>query len=463
MLAFRTIFPLSPDSTLQELINLSIKWINEAPRYSLARKIDNLYGKSEFSVAEASESFSCFCYNSQNANYACLVFTNETDGEKWTTEVVYKKERTLFSCSIALSFQNVAFENKLNEIKKPYLMTLIGKNKLYGRDGIFTTESIPHVFTSDEVDLASRIIRREFNSVLPCVYISYNSYGKKFIDAEKLAFKLAGMAHVFVEPNIYFSRDVQIKTNGKNPYRGNVGIFFPDGARKFFIPSDEESASDNIRKIVNSVKNILNFGFVPDDLSYSEIKAKMLKEKIQNSSLGENDSKDMIEFILSENENLSKQVDELKSQNSHYKSRINQLEEYFEDGNHSILRMGCERDSYDNQIYETIVEVLQECYKNIPIGTRKRKIIEDILEANPSTGDKEKISNKIKLALTGYDRLTSGIKTTFEELGITIEQAGKHYKVFFEDYPAIASTLACTVSDHRSGLNTVCDIKRQLL
>ena len=50
MLVFRTIFPLNPAATLQQLIDISIEWIDNSPEYVMREKLGDLYGRKSLSV-----------------------------------------------------------------------------------------------------------------------------------------------------------------------------------------------------------------------------------------------------------------------------------------------------------------------------------------------------------------------------------------------------------------------------
>lgn len=55
MLIFRTISPLDPSATLQQLIDISIEWIDKSPVYHLRNSLSAYYGKKEFTAEKEGE------------------------------------------------------------------------------------------------------------------------------------------------------------------------------------------------------------------------------------------------------------------------------------------------------------------------------------------------------------------------------------------------------------------------
>lgn len=468
MLVFRTIFPLNPAATLQQLIDISIEWIDNSPEYVMREKLGDLYGQKEFERSEGNESFKCFRYTAENNEYACLCFEKRADAEKWRTEYVYKKTEQDVHASCAVYFETTDFQNKLNTIKKPYIMKLLGQKIGFGQDIQFPTLDIPHRLSSEtvehDIERARDIICGNFRGCLPCVYVSVGRDGAYPVNVTTLSQMLSGMAHVFVEPNIYFSQDLRIKTRGMNPYYGAVGIYFPGTTnKKILLPQYEGGKTLTIRKIFDSVKNALNFGYLPDDLSYSDIRALVLQEKLGDLKEQENQD-ELLSMAFQESEELRRDLNLKKISIEELKEKIRYLESKLEESSDRLLLRGDMIDSYKGQVHDTLVQILEDVNKGLPDGSRKKNILKAVLQANPKVGERKKIEKKLKDIFTGYSSMNAHIKSALRTLGFTVETGGSHLKIYFSDYREMACTLPTSGSDSQRGWkNNLSDLKKKLL
>lgn len=467
MLVFRTIFPLNPRATLQQLIDISIEWIDKSPEYAMREKLDDLYGQKEFDRSEGNETFKCFTHTAENSEYACLCFEKRDDAEKWRTEYVYKKTEQGVHASCAVYFEAADFQNKLNAIKKPYIMKLLGQKIGFGRDIQFQTQDTPHRLSSEKVEqdieLAKNIICGNFKGCLPCVYVSAGRDGAYPVDVIKLSQVLSGMAHIFVEPNIYFSQDMRIRTWGSNPYHGAVGIYFPGTTnKKILLPQYEDGKTLTIRNIFDAVKNALNFGYLPDDLSYSDIRALALREKLASLKAQE-DQESLLKMAFQESDELRRDLELKKGSIDTLMKKIRSLEAGLEKSSDRLLLRGDMIDSYKGQTHDTIIQILEDVNKGLPDGSRKKNILKAVLKANPKVGERKKIEKKLKDIFTGYSSMNAHIKSDLRALGFTVETAGRHLKIYFADYREMASTLPTSGSDYRGWQNNLSDLKKKLL
>ena len=463
MLIFRTISPLDPSATLQQLIDISIEWIDKSPVYHLRNSLSAYYGKKEFTAEKEGERFRLFCHTKENSDFACICFEKTLGDERWRTECVFKKTEQEVVASLSIYFETASFQNKLNDVKKPYIFKLIGQRIGFGHDIQFETLSTPHQLTADDLDLAANIIRGDFVTHLPCVYVSKGRDGNYPVDITKLCHVLSGIAHVFIEPSVYFMRELRMRTEGQNPYYGAVGIYFSGGTnKKILLPQWEDGTPLKIRNIFDSVKNALNFGYIPDDLSYTDIRTNALRKKVTEVQ-EQNDFQQLIDSVDEENQSLRENLERKECEIYALKERITSLESRLDDNRDRLLLRGTAMDSYKSQVYETLIDILEDAQKSVPNGTRRKNIINELLEANHRTGNKETLAKELKRIFAGYSSMNNSIESSLRRLGFQVDTAGKHHKIFFADYPELASTLPASGSDHRGWQNNLSDLRKKLL
>lgn len=461
MLVFRTVIPLVPVDDIQKLIDISIKWIEDSQHYKLSDVLSAYKGKNNFTEEAGKEKFECLCYSDNNIDYACILLEYYEDDKKWRTEVMFKKSSTETLTVISIYCETLDFTNILGEVHKPYLIKLLDREVGFAQDGPFPTGNTAHIFTSDELKIAADIIEGEFYSYLPCIYISINRMGEYSTDIDVLSKLLSGVAHVFVEPNIYFSYDLKHITNNCNPYLGAVGIFFPDrGVRKYLLPSEEYNYKIGKKFIFNTIKNIMIFGAVPDELSYSMIKLKLIQKKLTIEH--EHDSNELFEELEKINAQIEEELNRLKAENIQLRHQNIGARNVPEGG----IRIACNDiiESYDGQIYDFILETLEAKKNNYAKGTRARAILDGLLNKNKKIGQKEKIIEMLKATFRGSRTITAAMENRLKEYGFAVDRTkGKHPKLYFSDYPQITCTVPSTGGDRRGGDNQVSEIKNSIL
>ena len=100
---------------------------------------------------------------------------------------------------------------------------------------------------------------------------------------------------------------------------------------------------------------------------------------------------------------------------------------------------------------------------NTEAATRRADILEDILENNLYQHLSEKRKQKVKAMFKGYKNLSSAMKQELLELGMTISDDGKHYKLTYKDDPRYMVTIGKTPSDNRAGNNNAALINKIMM
>ena len=119
-----------------------------------------------------------------------------------------------------------------------------------------------------------------------------------------------------------------------------------------------------------------------------------------------------------------------------------------------ILYAGNEKDLYPGEIKDMVLSVLSESLDNIQSRTRKKDIIQDVVDSNDYQKTGQKRAKEIKNAMKGYERMTSGIQKVLKDNGFEIVDTRNHYKVFYYGDKRYQTSLSKTPSDHRTGQNT---------
>lgn len=125
-----------------------------------------------------------------------------------------------------------------------------------------------------------------------------------------------------------------------------------------------------------------------------------------------------------------------------------------------LLEPGKEPDLYPNERHEILVDVLKGARRGLPDGSRRADVLDDLLAANPTTGEPEKRAKEIKVVLKGYRGLDEATKRKLRDLGITAkDQHRKHFMLRYYDDPRYFVTMTASGSDAgRGGKNLAADM-----
>ena len=97
------------------------------------------------------------------------------------------------------------------------------------------------------------------------------------------------------------------------------------------------------------------------------------------------------------------------------------------------------------------------------VNSRRECIIKDLLETNNYEHLSDNRKREIKKLFKGYTSMSTGIRQGLGELGFTITEDGKHYKVRYNDDTRFLATISKTASDHRTGENFASIICQKML
>ena len=129
-------------------------------------------------------------------------------------------------------------------------------------------------------------------------------------------------------------------------------------------------------------------------------------------------------------------------------------------GGVSLVTAGEEADLYPGESREIILDALCEYVKQIPTGSRRRDVLEDILSCNKSRGIPKQKAKLVKDALKGFTTLTSAIKQKLNDAGIDVaERPNKHYRLKYYGDDRYKATMSCSGGDKlRGGRNLASNI-----
>ena len=231
--------------------------------------------------------------------------------------------------------------------------------------------------------------------------------------------------------------------------------------------------SDTIRQgIVKAVVNFTNQQSIDPLYTWDGVLTSLLRDRFESQKAKRTKAertKEETEELL---DSFSNDFDELTEENGRLRSSISDLEQeltYYrnlfnnkQDSDSSFISSGSEKEFFQGEKKEFVLSVLSDSLQNIQDGTRKKHIIQDIIQQNDSENILNHKRDKIKRLLTNYSGLNKKLNQELKQLGFTVTEDGKHYKLSYFDDNRYTITMAKTPSDGRAGKNNVSEINKKL-
>lgn len=172
--------------------------------------------------------------------------------------------------------------------KRPHIVRQLVEAGHAQVDGDLTISAEPKFLDSNPMglDLARKLILGESQNYLPIIFVSRDDENNVPIDVDRLSSRLAGVAHVVVEPDRAFSFELMEATKGMNPYGGALGFItnksgevwrlLPTAGKRFHF----QSVSTKVEETVSARRHNLAW----DWSRLQERQTLSLKERIKNGS-----------------------------------------------------------------------------------------------------------------------------------------------------------------------------------
>lgn len=466
MKAIKSYFTLSSDTTVQSVFKECINWILDSPHTLFAQEeLDKYDYSSEFSVGNevGTELIEYSIAESVDLCVSSMRFSKSQDAVRYITEVSVRKDPHDFWVGVVSSIETrtastVSIEGL--EIKRPLIAIRLIDRFGGGVDGDFPISINPIMLNNDGVgrEIARRVITGENVSALPIIYVSATTLGRHSLIPDRLAKKLCGMAHVIVEPSREFSFSIRSSVNSRNVYAGAVGIYWPNGAGVTLCRRGVSDIKVFESHIFRCVAEALSVLIPPQKCSWEEV--SHVKNRIAIDDLkqhGEaNEIVALYEVELMEKTEsiteLNKEIERLS-----YLLRVSESKRPVQGG--LILDTGAEDDYFELEILSVVLDAVEDyCNKSTHPKSRRQHLMQAIVENNESNdlhGQKER---QLKEALRGYREMSKKVRGVLEDLGFSVENDAKHWRIVYQDDERYTYILPKTGSDYRGGLNAGADI-----
>lgn len=263
MSIFATEFPVRSDITNATFVAAAIAWIRGINKSTVLENLkeSQLHEDDVLIQADSGELLQFKSYKSSDLSAVGVRHElPDSFGRIWRTECVL----TNLEESSILRVRGQCVAASASAIvqlpKKPHFITSTISEGWGSSDALFQVGNSPHFLTDDDIDTALAIVTCANSSLLPHVYVSRGDDNSISVDLEVLSRKLAGMAHIVVEPTRSFSFQLMGKSFRKNPYAGAVGVFVPNFGEvsRHFVLGPSHQKLERSTEIVETVITLVS-------------------------------------------------------------------------------------------------------------------------------------------------------------------------------------------------------------
>lgn len=459
MILFSTILNINDSLTKDAFVDLVLEW-NRTSKY-IENVVPNVDLDGSYSGRFGDEKLSLEFVDDPGRNLMAVRHEKVTaDAAVWDTDYVVNFDEKKISIRLDRTYSEDALVMN-GAFSTPHFITLLIEGGYLADDQDLPVLRTPMPFAGDMETLCGKYR-------LPVVYVTKTSDGQDAIDTSWLASKLKGAAHVLVETE---------KTANTDEF-GSVTIFYPAEIlpkKRIVYRSANGNLNARLERVVKLVIQYWNAQTI--DLLYTwqgvnnavlsdSFNRQMVRyQETEKARQQAEEEKDLVYEAFDEDlRKMQQRIDELTKanealmlENSFLRAKLNVTDAM------PIVYQGEEEDFYPDEIKDMILGALDEVRMNSEATTRRADILDDILHSNEYQHLSEQRKQRVKAMFKGYKNVSSAMKQELMDLGMTISDDGKHYKLTYRDDPRYMVTIGKTPSDNRAGNNNAALINKIML
>lgn len=467
MLSFATEFPVTPERTTADFLQAMVTWITGSPHTKLsADTLQELAQKEEASVQRDNEYVQSLVCHTTDLDLAGLRYSRRDNELDWLTTIAFSRTSSDAWIGIRVECESRHAAARLPSAKKPVVVKTLLQFLGGAADGPLPVGERAHLLTNSDIDLAAKLIRGDAGCRLPIVYVSARFKGGYILDVDRLAADLSGMAHVVVEPNRPFSVRLQHEVDSENVYGGTIGLYWPEGGgrRAFFLGGEYASLGHLASTIKDEIRAALLNRRPLARCTWAYVRETASRQAIEAlKASGSKAIEDYVKTFDQEIEAKNQRLEDAEREIQRLRNELRVHEARTGTASGGLLRLGRERDLYPNEIFGILLDAIEDAATRVQHDSRRQHVLTSILEANRMEENPlESSREQLKALLRGMRTVDARMRRGLEDMGFSISEDGRHYKLVFQGDDRCTYTLPKSGSDHRGGMNAASDIARLL-
>lgn len=475
MLLFSTVLDIKETFTADDFIRLVLEW-NEGSKYA-ENVVPGIEWHGEHTARYGTDSLWLEFAEYEEKNIIAVRHEKRTaDGVLWDSDFIMDFAHMQMAIQLDRTYHEDALV--MNAFfSTPHFISLLIEHDYIKKDKDIPVLRTPIYITDSNMDLYQKVLTKESESRLPVVLVSRTADDQEPLSVAWLASRLKGAAHVLVEKSAQECCEIRAFCGKSEEPFGAVWVYYPSGSvrcKKFCYRSATGNADARLEMVI---RNVIQYGItqrrerlmtwngvagaILNDRLMQQIRVRMSEESARKKAEDEIDK--IYDTFDEDLRQLQDKVVELTRSNEALQYENQGLRARYADITASpVIYLGDEEDFYQGEIRDMILSTLEEALSATENGTRKRDVLQDILDNNPCDHLSEERRQKVKNLFKGYKNLTGAMRQELQRLGIEITEEGKHYKLTYRGDPRYMVTVGKTPSDNRSGSNNAALINKKM-
>lgn len=461
-----TKLPLNDDVTTEQFMEVIREWLRSTAAYS---DIAESLTVKEGEVGVEAESKYCrlktLSMEREGEKLTAVHIGQKYYEQKWMTDILFREAPERKEVVISLELNGNQIMTGAPPNCRTSIIRRFVRSGMVKQSWLLPLRESPIPIEADGAHIIAGVIRGDTTPTLPLVYVSkiQGSNGYE-VDTDKLAKQLCGLAYVVEEKSEETSYSLRELTEGKNPYNGYIGIYYPRANAVKMIRKRETDSqlyveSVTVETVIKAISGIVD----AERSSWNALVIEKAEEEMRVKN-------QLMEIYDEENTDLGSKVKRLEEmnrqltkENYYLKMRCQELTEVIETSgcDNGILMPGDAEEFFYGEQYDLVVSLLKSKMDTLNPDHRDYELLEAILQANPLRGEGKKVLEELKrLLTTNAGELSAKDYTDLERIGFKRISVNGHSRVEYKNNSKYRFTLAATPSDLRNGKNAYSDIAK---
>ena len=479
MLLFSTVLSVNESMTRENFLRLIFEWNNTGS------KIGNIIPESQWDGGEniryGDDKIWLEIEEYKDKNIIAVRYEkNEDDGAVWDTDYVMNFNEMKLAVRLDRSYLESASAID-HSFSAPDFISLLIQHGYLKNDFDLPVLNTPIIIEAKNLNILEDLVSGKKRYRLPIVYISSVYWENDRGNVNDIADKLKGVAHVLI-PNKPFRQSIFLKirrdNHNQNESYGAIEIYYPNQAmehKKFMYRSYEGSDDAIMEKVLRSVIQYNNSQMVDRLYTWQGVSNALWKARYSSQQAEKlaaehekekavNEADRIMEYADNEIKRLQQQVELLTKanetltyENQGLRAKLDSSAEV------PVIFLGDEVEFFHGEIREMILDALNDKLRNTSEKTRRYDVLTDIIKNNAYEAIRDKRSAKVKNLLRDYKTMSDATRRGLMELGFTITDEGKHYRLIYYGDGRYKTTVSKTASDYREGNNIALTILKNML
>lgn len=475
MLLYSTILHIADTLTKEDFLKLVIKWNLKSPHdESIITELREWDGNRNHRYGNDRLWLDIEEYRNKNI-IAVRFEKKENDGAVWNADYIMNFDEMRMAIRLDRSYTEDALMED-TAFSTPHFLTLLIEGGYLEADNGLPILRDGQVISENNLDILTKVINGEAKYKLPMVYVSKTVCNHDPVNIKWLCSKLKGVAHILVEKDKRLNNGIRAACNDRNEYNGQIGVYFPNGShRRFYYRAYVGSDRILLDKVIRSVLQYVNVQTIPLLYTWPGVNNSLLTDRLNSQRLerqeaesarekAENEVNEYLGAFDEDLEKYKKQIDELTRANASLQMENQGLRAKLSGAESvPILYLGDEDEFFQGEIKEMLLDAVSEVLKGTKTKTRRADVLNDVLRNNDYRNIRAEREQQIKTMFRDYKSMSGTLRQQLVDLGFTITEDGKHYRLAYYGDDRYKTTIAKSGSDWREGMNIASVILKNMM